>query len=109
MTMISTFGNWLITWFNLSRLAESNSRLASISAGQYLKFCYDIPSFAMLSTLNNPQDLDLEYMEANFPVKWKYTVWRDKCVSAPISWNRSHCSKNSDGTAVTLVQQRDHS
>jgi len=31
-----------------------------------LKFRYDTPSFATLSTLNNPQDLDLE---ATLPVK----------------------------------------
>jgi len=28
------------------------------------------PSFAMLSTLNNAQDLDLEYLNASFSIKW---------------------------------------
>ena len=50
-------------------LAESSSRLARVSASKYLKFCYDTPSFAMLPTLNNPQDLDQEYLGATFPVK----------------------------------------
>jgi len=40
-------------------LAESNGRLARVSAGQCLKFRYETPSFAMLSTLNNAQDLHL--------------------------------------------------
>jgi len=50
-------------------LAQSNSRLERISAGQFLKFCDDKPSFAMLPTLNNPQDLDPKYLEAMLPVK----------------------------------------
>jgi len=51
-------------------LAESNNRVAHVSVGQYLKFRYDAPSFAMLSTLNNPQDLGPEYLKASFPIKW---------------------------------------
>ena len=51
-------------------LAESNSRLAAcISSSQRLKFRCDTPSFAMLSTLNNPQDLGPEYLKASFLVK----------------------------------------
>jgi len=50
-------------------LAESNSQAASISAGQYLKFRYDTPYSAMLTTLNNGQNLDLEYLKASFLVK----------------------------------------
>jgi len=49
--------------------SESNSRLARVSAGQCLKLCDNTPSFAMLPTLNNPQDLDPEYLEATLPVK----------------------------------------
>jgi len=50
-------------------LAEPNSGLARVSAGQCLKFRHDIQSLAMLSTLNNQQNLDLEYSEATYPVK----------------------------------------
>jgi len=38
--------------------AEFNSRLAHVSVSQCRKFCDDAPSFAMLSTLDTPQDLD---------------------------------------------------
>jgi len=47
-------------------LAESNSQLTHISAGQYLKFCDDKPSVAMLSTLNDSQDLDSDYWRPVF-------------------------------------------
>ena len=52
-------------------LAEPNSRLARVSAGQCLKFCDDTPSFAtlLLHTLNNPQDLDLDCLSVSFPVQ----------------------------------------
>jgi len=36
--------------------AESNGRLAFISAGQCVKFCDNIQSVATFSTLNYPQD-----------------------------------------------------
>jgi len=36
-------------------VAESSSQLSRISAAQCLKFCYNTSSFAMLSTLNNPE------------------------------------------------------
>jgi len=51
-------------------LAESNSQLACISAGQCPKFRYNTPSFAVLFTLNNPQDLGPEYLKASFLAKW---------------------------------------
>jgi len=50
-------------------LPESSSQLAHILASQCLKFTYDTPSFVVLSTLNNLQDLGPEYLEATFPVK----------------------------------------
>jgi len=43
-------------------LAESNDQLAHVSVDQYLKFCDDTTSFATLSTLNNSQDLDPDYI-----------------------------------------------
>jgi len=53
-------------------LAEPNSPLARVIAGQCLKFCDDTLSFAtpLLHTLNNPQDLDLDCLAASFPVQW---------------------------------------
>jgi len=50
-------------------LPESNSRLARASTGQCLKFYDNTPSVATLLTLNNPQDLDPDILEASFPVQ----------------------------------------
>ena len=51
-------------------LAEStSSRLARILSGQCVKLSDDTPCVAMLPTLSDPQDLDPEYLEANFPVQ----------------------------------------
>jgi len=50
-------------------LAESNSRLARVTDGHCLKFRDDTPSFAMLFTLNNAQDLDPEYLKTTFLLK----------------------------------------
>jgi len=73
-TLISLFWliDWLIDWVFLAAdwslssmcpgLAESNDQLAHVSVDQYLKFCDDTTSFATLSTLNNSQDLDPDYI-----------------------------------------------
>ena len=47
-------------------MAETNSRLSvsHVSVGQCLKFRYDTPSFSVVYTLNNLQDLDPEYSAA---------------------------------------------
>jgi len=47
-------------------IAEYNSQLARVLTSQCLKFCDDTPSIAMFPTANNPQDLDLDYLEAIF-------------------------------------------
>jgi len=97
---------------------ESNSRLARVSTGQCLKFCYDIQFFAMPSTLNNSQDLGPEYLKASFhAVKWTLTDGSackrlqcgvsDRCDGAPSilasCWNTSYHSKNSKCSAVIHV------
>jgi len=60
----------LINRSTSSGLAESNNRLARISASQYLNFSDNRSSGAMLPILNNPQDLDPEYLENSFLVQW---------------------------------------
>jgi len=76
-------GNWLITWSMCQSLAESNSRLARVSAGQCLKFCDDTPPVVTLFTLDNPQEFRL--LEASFAVWW---------TPAPVSAGKQLCSVN---------------
>jgi len=84
------FGSWLITHFNVSWLSWVHSRLASVSAGQCLKFCNDTPSVATISTLSNPQDLDPDY--------WRPVFWFNELryigvqVSSSVVWMVCQCS-----------------
>ena len=93
-------------------LAESNSR--HVSAGHCLKFHYCTPSFAMLSTLNDPQYLYPEYFEATYPVKWTLaheSAGKPQCgmIGALSCWNRSQCWKNGEYLAVIFVRLCIHS
>ena len=110
ITIISLIGSWLITWFNVPSLAESNSQLARISAGQCLKFCDDTPSVATLPTLNNPQDLDPNYWRPVFPFSELQHMGAQ--VSKNVAWTvcqcfvllkQSHLSTNHECQAVILV------
>jgi len=49
-------------------LAELSNLLARISADQCMKFCDDTSSVAT-PTLNNPQNLDLDYLITSFAVE----------------------------------------
>jgi len=52
-----------------SGLGDPISRLSRILSATVSNFFNDTPSVATLSTRNNPQDLDPEYLEDIFPVQ----------------------------------------
>jgi len=69
----SFFCGWLTTQFNVLRLSWVQQSISMyFSQSPSMKFRYDTPSFAMLSTLNNPQDLYQEYLKATVAVLWEH-------------------------------------
>jgi len=112
ITIISVLAaDWSLSSMCLD-FGESNSQWARVSAGYNLKFRYNTPSFAMLSTLNNAQNLDPKYLKASFPVKWTLaheSAGKPQCgmigvpVLRPVETEVNKCS------AVILVRLCDHS
>jgi len=66
-------------WQPINRSVQCvNSQLSCISAGQCLNFYDYIPPASILPTLNNPQDLDPDYLEVSFSGSMNSGIWEHR-------------------------------
>jgi len=76
ITLINLFGRWLITQFNVFWFSWVQQSISTHYSRSMSEIFWRYTSVAMLSTLNNPQDLDPEYFEDSFPVQWTLKEWQ---------------------------------